>query len=85
MVLWVYIYKAESDDLKIGISAVDKLMSSMLLNVRFVYLRPFEIPFNAIAHKILLETLSKKSVLAWIDKHKEQTKIWLKIISENKK
>lgn len=82
---WVYIYKVENDDLKIGISAVDRLMSNILLNVRVVYLRPFKIPFDAIGHKLLLETLSKKSVLAWIDKHSKDTKVWLKIISENEK
>lgn len=83
MKLWIYIYKDENSDLKIGLAATDELLiSGLLQNVRIVYLRPFEIPFNAIAHKHLLVSLSKESVLYWIDKHEEETKIWLKTLTK---
>lgn len=84
MKLWVYIYEGEKDDLKIGLSAVvDNLTSIILQKVRFVYLCPFKIPFEALAHKHLLDSLSKASVLNWIQKHTEETKIWISVVSEN--
>ena len=83
MKLWIYIYEDENGDLKIGILAKDHiLMSGLLQKENVVYLRPFEIPFDAIAHKHLLDTLSRKSVLDWIEKHKEETKIWLKTLTK---
>ena len=83
MKLWIYIYEDKNGDLKIAISATNYiLMSGLLQNMRIVYLRPFEIPFDAIAHKHLLDSLSKKNVLYWIDKHKEETKLWLKTLTK---
>ena len=81
--LWVYIYEDKNGDLKISLSVTDNiLIFDLLQNVRIVYLRPFEIPFDAIAHKHLLTSLSKKSVLFWIDKHKQETKIWLSTLTK---
>lgn len=81
---WVYIYEEEKDDLKIGLSvAIHNLISNLLPTVRIVYLRPFNLPFDAIAHKHLLDDLSKESVLRWIDKHKDETKRWLNLSLKN--
>lgn len=81
MKYWIYIYKDKNGDLKTGISSTEHILKSTLLkSVEVVYLRPFEIPFDAVAHKHLLGTLSKKSVLDWIDKHKEETKMWLNVL-----
>ena len=40
------------------------------------------ITFDAIAHKHLLDSLSKSSVIDWVDKHKEETKAWLYIYNK---
>lgn len=79
---WVYIYKDEKDNFKIALTiSDDNIISNKKLKAPIVYLRPFEIPFDAIAHKHLLDDLSIQSVLNWIDKHKEETKVWLRITS----
>ena len=86
MRFWVYIYKNKKDDLKIGLSAVSgNLTSSILQKVQFVYLCPYDIPFDALAHKHLLDSLSRKSVLNWIHKHAEETKLWMNTVNENEK
>lgn len=86
MKLWVYIYEDEKDDFVIGLSAVaDNLSSIILQKMRFVYLCPFQIPFEALAHKHLLDSLSKVSVLNWIHKHTEETKIWLSVVNKEEK
>ena len=80
---WVYIYGNEKGNLKIGLSAtVDNMASILLPKVRILYLRPFELPFDAIAHKHLLGDLSKESVLSYINKHKHQTEAWLHVTHE---
>lgn len=82
MKYWMYIYKDKNSDLKTGISSTEYILKSgMLQSVQVVYLHPSEIPFDAIAHKHLLDTLSKKSVTDWIEKHREVTKIWLKALN----
>ena len=82
MNLWVYIYKDGNNDLKVALTtSVHSILSYRQLNMPILYLRPFTIPFDAVAHKQLLSILSKKTVLDWIDKHKEETKIWLKTLN----
>ena len=80
MNLWVYIYKDGNSDLKVALTTSDHSIISYR-HVQILYLRPFTIPFDAVAHKHLLSILSKKTVLDWIDKYKEETKIWLKTLS----
>lgn len=80
MKLWVYIYEDEKGCLKIALSTpVGNIKLNRQSNMSIVYLRPFEIPFDAIAHKHLLDNLSKESVLDWIYKHKEKTEVWLNV------
>ena len=58
---WVYIYEDEKSSLRIALkTSDDNNLSNLLLNKPIVYLRPFEIPFDAIAHKHLLDDLSKR-------------------------
>lgn len=84
MKLWVYIYENKKGDFKIALAtSVKNITSVQQLKQTIVYLRPFEIPFDAIAHKYLLDYLSKETVLKWIDKHKEETKKWLKFLFES--
>ena len=84
MKLWVYICENGNGDLKIGLSVtVDNLMSNLLPKIQILYLRNFNIPFDAIAHKHLLDDLSKESVLCYINKHKHQTEAWLHVTHEN--
>lgn len=81
MKLWVYIYEDKKDHFKIGLStATDNLTSINEQKLRFVYLRPFIIPFDAIAHKHLLDDISRESVLKLIDKYNVETRKWLKLI-----
>ena len=85
MKIWVYIYECKKDDFKITLSTSDDAFASIWEhNLSIIYLRPFEIAFDAIAHKHLLDSLSKKSVLDWVDKHKDETKAWLHIYNKNK-
>jgi hypothetical protein len=81
---WVYIYEDEKGSLRIALkTSDDNNLSNLQLNESIVYLRPFDIPFDAIAHKHLLDDLSKETVLDCIDKHKEETKIWLQVFSQS--
>lgn len=84
MKLWVYIYKEKNTDLIICLTtSSDKVFLNRQRNMPIVYLRPFDIAFDALAHKHLLDSLSKESVLKWIDKHKEETKKWLNVLFGN--
>ena len=80
---WVCIYEDEKGSLRITLkTSDDNNTSNRQLNEPIVYLRPFKIPFDAIAHKHLLDELSKRSVKDWIDKHKEETIIWLPVFGK---
>ena len=83
MTHWVYIYEDGENDLRLALSTdVGIIISSLKTKMRIVYLRQFELPFDALAHKHLLEDLSRKSALHWINKHKEETEIWLRVTKE---
>lgn len=83
MTHWVYIYEHGNNDLTIGITVTMNMVTSKLkLNKLIVYLRPFELPFDALAHKHLLGDISKESLLYWIEKHKDDTKKWLNVMSD---
>ena len=83
MKIWIYICEGKKGDFKIVLSTSDDVFASLReLNLPIIYLRPFEIAFDAIAHKHLLDSLSKSSVIDWVDKHKEETKAWLYIYNK---
>ena len=84
MNLWVCIYDHGKGVLKNTLEmSIGNIISNRMPNQRVVYLRPFDIPFDAVAHKYLLDSLSKKSVLNWIDKHREETEVWLRVSDES--
>lgn len=85
MVIWIYISNDADSSLRVGLKislagAEGKLMSCLKPTGEIVYLRPFKLPFDALAHKHILDDLSKETVLEWIKQHKEETKRWLAVI-----
>lgn len=78
---WIYINKDSENVLRVAIStSLGNIVSNPKLIEQIVYLRPFNLPFDAIAHKHLLDYLSKETVLKYIDKHKNETNRWLRTI-----
>ena len=76
--LWVYIYEDQQGSLIIALATSrDAIVLNGLPRVPIVYLCTFDIPFDALAHKLLLETLSEESVRDWIKKHRRETEVWL--------
>ncbi|WP_139265152.1 hypothetical protein [Bacteroides ihuae] len=45
-----------------------------------LYLRPFLIPFDALAHKHLLDDLSEETIQRFIRKNKEETNAYIRNI-----
>lgn len=62
---WVYIvYRAVSKELNIGLSfSLTKQIDSADSVEKLVYYRSFKDPFDAVAHKHLLDSLSSESVM----------------------
>ena len=80
MTHWVYISEDEQGVLKIGLLAdFGKIWSALKAGERIVYLRAFSDPFDASAHKHLLDDLSQSSVRFLISKQKEKTKVLLRV------
>lgn len=79
---WVYISEYANGELSTGItSEIDNIISSILLRgCDVVYLHPFNSPFDALAHKHLIDDLSKRTVKAMIKRERIQTKVRLKTI-----
>lgn len=85
MVLWVYVSKDSESNLRVGLKASlagaqGRILSCLKPSGEIVYLRPFKIPFDALAHKHILDDLSKETVLDWIKKHNQETQKWLTVI-----
>ena len=78
MLHWVYIFEDKKGILKTGLSANnDKSLSDIKQGEQVVYMHPFGKPFDAAAHKILLEFLSLESIQLIIKKQKEKTNLFL--------
>lgn len=73
---WVYITEDGGAGITIGFSAdMDKTFLELSIHGRnLFYLRPFSVPFDALAHKHLLEDLSLKTISRFIRNHREETK-----------
>jgi hypothetical protein len=82
MAQWVYIYDDGEGIISIGLTSYVKKMISDIKGhgKKILYLCPFCTPFDAVAHKHLLDDLSLRSVTHLIKKHQEQTKIWLNVL-----
>ena len=82
MLHWVYILKDEKGVLETGLSAdFGKNLSIVKEERSVVYMHPFGKPFDAAAHKILLEFLSLESIQLIITKHEEKTNLFLSSVS----
>ena len=76
---WVYIYKDLAKHFVIGVTAdIFRTLSTVKDDgMQICYLRPFDIPFDAMAHKKLLDSLTSNTIKNLIKTNKIQTSIWL--------
>ncbi|CAK7067541.1 hypothetical protein DSECCO2_339740 [anaerobic digester metagenome] len=77
---WVYISKDANGELSSRItSEIDNIMFCVLVRgCDVVYLHPFNSPFDALAHKHLIDDLSRRTIKAIIKKKKTETEMLLK-------
>ena len=72
---WVYILRNESGEITIGFSIdMDEKFTEKLY-----YLRPFEEPFDGLAHKHLLDSLSKDTINHLVRRNREQTETYKEV------
>ena len=78
---WVYIVKNEQDEIIIGFSLeMDKKFTEISMRKeKLYYLRPFEEPFDGLAHKHLLDSLSKDTINLLVQRNREQTEIYKEV------
>ena len=78
---WVYIVKNEQDEIIIGFSLeMDETFTEIATRKeKLYYLRPFEEPFDGLAHKHLLDSLSKDTINLLIQRNREQTEIYKEV------
>ena len=80
-ICWVYIVKNEMGEITIGFS-VDmdkKFIEISMRKEKLSYLRPFEEPFDGLAHKHLLDSLSKDTINHLVRRNREQTEIYKEV------
>lgn len=79
---WVYIIRNQEGFLSIKFSSGIKASLSDLMQGRdsILYLRPFLIPFDALAHKHLLDNLSGETIRQFIRKNRQITKIYIRAL-----
>ena len=78
---WVYILRNESGEFIIGFS-VDMDETFIEISMRkekLYYLRPFEEPFDGLAHKHLLDSLSQETISLLVRRNREQTEIYKEV------
>ena len=78
---WVYIVKNEQDEIIIGFSLeMDKKFTEIATRKeKLYYLRPFEEPFDGLAHKHLLDSLSQETISLLVRRNREQTEIYKEV------
>ena len=78
---WVYIVKNEQDEIIIGFSLEmdKKFIEISTRKGKLSYLRPFEEPFDGLAHKHLLDSLSKDTINHLVRRNREQTEIYKEV------
>ena len=82
MLPWVYIFEDNQGILKTGLSSgFGESRSGIKEDENIVYMHPFGKPFDAAAHKILLEFLSLESIQFIINKQKAKTNLFLSSVS----
>lgn len=78
---WVYILRNESGEITIGFSVDmdEKFTEISTRKEKLYYLRPFEEPFDGLAHKHLLDSLSKDTINLLVRRNREQTEIYKEV------
>ena len=78
---WVYILRNETGDITIGFSVDmdEKFTEIATRKEKLYYLRPFEKPFDGLAHKHLLDSLSKDTINLLVQRNREQTEIYKEV------
>ena len=75
---WVYITEDRESGITIGFSTETEMDKTLFELSRrgatLSYLRSFSIPFDALAHKHLLEDLSPVTIRRFMRSHREETK-----------
>ena len=78
---WVYILRNESGEITIGFSIDmdEKFTEISMRKEKLYYLRPFEEPFDGLAHKHLLDSLSKDTINLLVRRNRERTEIYKEV------
>ena len=78
---WVYILRNETGEFIIGFSLdMDKKFTEISTRKKKLsYLRPFEEPFDGLAHKHLLDSLSKDTINHLVRRNREQTETYKEV------
>ena len=78
---WVYILRNETGEIIIGFSVdMDKKFTEISTRKeKLYYLRPFEEPFDGLAHKHLLDSLSKDTINLLVRRNRERTEIYKEV------
>ena len=78
---WVYILRNESGEITIGFSVDmdEKFTEISMRKEKLYYLRPFEEPFDGLAHKHLLDSLSQETISLLVRRNREQTEIYKEV------
>ena len=81
---WVYILRNESGEITIGFSLEmdKKFIEISTRKGKLSYLRPFEEPFDGLAHKHLLDSLSKDTINLLVRRNREQTEIYKEVFRQ---
>ena len=81
---WVYILRNESGEFIIGFSLEmdEKFTEISMRKEKLDYLRPFEEPFDGLAHKHLLDSLSKDTINLLVRRNWEQTEIYKEVFRQ---
>ena len=78
---WVYILRNETGEIIIGFSVDmdEKFTEIATRKEKLSYLRPFEEPFDGLAHKHLLDSLSQETISLLVQRNREQTEIYKEV------
>ena len=78
---WVYILRNETGEIIIGFSVDmdEKFIEIATRKEKLSYLRPFEEPFDGLAHKHLLDSLSKETISLLVQRNRERTEIYKEV------
>ena len=81
---WVYILRNETGEITIGFSVDmdEKFTEISMRKEKLYYLRPFEEPFDGLAHKHLLDSLSKDTINLLVQRNRDQTEIYKEVFQK---